>query len=29
LKLSIQAQENRRELEVTGPVRGLKSEKGW
>jgi hypothetical protein len=29
LKLSMQAQENQRELEVTGPTRGLKSDKGW
>jgi hypothetical protein len=29
LKLSTQVLENRRELEVIGPVRGLKSDKGW
>jgi hypothetical protein len=29
LKLSMQAQANLRELEVTGPTRGLKSDKGW
>ena len=29
LKLSMQAQANQRELELTGPTRGLKSDKGW
>jgi hypothetical protein len=29
LKLNMQAQENQRELEVTSPTRGLKSDKGW
>jgi hypothetical protein len=29
LKLSIQAQESQRVLEVTCPTRGLKSDKGW
>jgi hypothetical protein len=29
LKLSMQAQENQRALEVTGPTKGLKSDKGW
>jgi hypothetical protein len=28
LKLSIQAQGSRRDLEVTGPTKGLKSDKG-
>jgi hypothetical protein len=29
LKLSMQAQGSQRTLEVTGPTRGLKSDKGW
>jgi hypothetical protein len=29
LKLSMQAQENQRALEVTGSTKGLKSDKGW
>jgi hypothetical protein len=29
LKPSMQAQENQRALEVTGPTKGLKSDKGW
>jgi hypothetical protein len=29
LKLNMQAQERQRAMEVTGPTRGLKSDKGW
>jgi hypothetical protein len=29
LKLSMQARENQRVTEVTGPVRGLRKDKGW
>jgi hypothetical protein len=29
LKISMQAQGSQRALEVTGPTRGLKSDKGW
>jgi hypothetical protein len=29
LKLSMQAQGSQRVLEVAGPTRGLKSDKGW